>query len=32
MTFTMNYPLFQEFLKLMYNVDNQWETIQKKEF
>jgi len=29
MTFTVNYPLFQEFLKLLYNVDNQQEIIDK---
>jgi len=23
MTFTVNYPLFQELLKRMYNIDNQ---------
>jgi len=32
MTFIVNYPLFEEFFKLMYNVDNQYEIIQILEF
>jgi len=30
MAFTVNYPLFQELFKLIYNIDNQKETIQNK--
>jgi len=32
MAFIVNYLLFHELLKLMYNASNQYETIQIKEF